>query len=58
MNEININEIISNPDKLEEINKIIDEYEHNKSQQEINEMILKYTNNLPLMESLRFLIEK
>lgn len=58
MNEININEIISNPDKLEEINKIIDEYEHNKSQQEINEMILKYTNNLPLMESLRFFIEK
>ncbi len=56
--KINIIEIISNPDKLEEINKIMDKYEQNKSRQEINEIISKYANNLPFMESLRCLIEK
>lgn len=56
--EININEIISNLPKLEEINKIIDKYEKNKSEKEANEMILNYAENLPLMESLICFIKK
>lgn len=56
--KININEIISNIDKLKEVNKIIDEYEKNKSQEEVNEIILNYVENLPLMESLMCIINK